>query len=198
MSTTPSSSSLPPAKPDQFRSKTPGRDRSAACDTPGSTLSDCGLSTPKVQEDDPDSVEEHNGEGYDNVYQDLNSRVIVDFEVFLQSVLYVPRDWKTLWGPATEAVKADQEFTTRHGEYCRRCEEYGSSRQSFSDRFTKTANAIIDVVSTSKFDDISGKANDLHILEGKPYNGAICNGKHMTRLIIGGKVHPVLPMTARS
>ena len=198
MSTTPSRSILLPAKSDQFRSGTPGRNRSAACDTPGPTLSECSSSTPKVQEDDPDGVEEPNRKEYNTVYQDLNSRVFVDFEVFLQSVLHVPRDWKTLWGPAIEAVKAGQEFSTRHGEYCRRCEDYGASRQSFSDPLTKTANKIVDVVSSSKFDGISGIplrwANNLHILEAKPYDKAICNGNHMPRLIVDGKVYSVLLM----
>ena len=83
MSTTPSRSTLLPAKSDQFRSGTPGRNRSAACDTPGPTLSECSSSTPKVQEDDPDGVEEPNRKEYNTVYQDLNSRVFVDFAVCL-------------------------------------------------------------------------------------------------------------------
>ena len=80
-------------------------------------VSDYGSRARKGKEDDTDSVEECEHEEYDNVYEDLSNRVFVDFDVFLLSVLHVPRDWKTLWGPAIEAVKADQEFSTCHRKY---------------------------------------------------------------------------------
>ena len=191
MSTTPPYPSLPPAKPHRFHSGTPRQDHSIGCDTPGSTLSDRGSSAPEEQEDDTDRIDWCKREDYDYTDDDLDSRVLVNFEVFLRSVLHVPCDWKILWGSAIEAVKVDQEFSTHHREYCRRREEHGSSGQSFSDALRKTANAVIDVVSTSKFYGTSGnsihQANNFCILEGKPYRGAICNGKCMPRLIVDGK-----------
>ena len=228
---TTSSHSSSPAKPDQFRSETPGNDFSAARDPPSSTPSDYGSRARKGKEDDTDSVEECEHEEYDNVYEDLSNRVFVDFDVFLLSVLHVPRDWKTLWGPAIEAVKADQVFSTCHRKYCQQCEEDGSSQQSFSEPLIKTTNAIIDVVFTAKFGGISGIshvknprklpsstinganlsvdpavlhndrqplhwADNFHILVGKPYDGAICNGKGMPRLIIDG-MHALSPFCGK-
>ena len=190
MPTTPSHPSLPPAEPNQSRSDAPEQDHSVVCDTPGSTLSDCGSSTFKEQEGDTNSDDGCKSDGYDNVYDDLNSRVFVDFEVFLVSALHAPHDWRTLWGPAIEAVKVDQEFSTHHREYCRRCEEYGSMGQSFSAALTKIANAVVGVVSTSKFCGTSGtplRADDLQMLEGKPYDGVLCNGKGMPRIIVDGE-----------
>ena len=190
MSTTPSHSFLPLAgKPNQIRSETLGPDHSAPHDAPDPTTFDS--STRKGQEDDPDSVKECEREEYDNVYQDLGSQVFVDFEVFLQSVLRVPRDWKTSWGPAIEGVKVDQGFSTHHREYHRQCKEYGSVGQSYSDALMKIADSVTAVMSTSKFDGISGnpfqRANDLRILEGKLCDGVICNGKRIPRLIVDGR-----------
>ena len=196
--------------------------RSVICnDALGSTSSTFGPPNHKEQEGNADSGESCKHEDHDNVHQDLDSQVFVDFEVFLQSALHVPRDWRILWVPAIEAIKADQEFSTHHGEYCRRCEE-DPLGQSFSDLLIKTTNSIIDVMSTSKFNGISGnphvnsprrllgsaidganfsptlavphkdrrplhRANDIHVLKEKWYNGVICNGKQMARLIVDGK-----------
>jgi len=49
--------------------------------------------------------------GYDDcIHEDLTSRVFVDFEVFIKRFLHAPDDWKTLWGPAIDAVKVDSAF----------------------------------------------------------------------------------------
>ena len=130
-------------------------DPSVICNALGSTSSTFGSPNHKEQEGNADSGERCKHEDHNNAYQDLDTQVFVDFEVFLQSALHVPRDWRTLWGPAIEAIKAGQEFSTYHGEYCRRCEE-DSLGQSFSDLLIKTTNTIIDVMSTSKFNGISG------------------------------------------
>jgi hypothetical protein len=216
MSATPPHPSLPQAEPDQCHFETLRDGHSVVCDTPGSTPSDCGPSTDQAQElGDTSSVDSgYKREDYDHVYECLDSRVFVDLEVLLRSALHVPRDWKALWGPAIEAVKADEKFSTHHRKYGQRCEDFASLGGSFYEPWMKTANSIIDVISARQFDGISGIppagdqrklwtrvtnvsgdiavprtdsqplhwANNIHILEG-----AICNGKHMPRLIVDGK-----------
>ena len=237
MSTTPPPSLAEP-KP-SF--KTPKRDTSFVYDGQQQTPISQGTSARKRQEGDTDRVEGYKRDDYDDyIREDLKSRVFVDFEVFLKSVLHVPHNWKTLWGPAIEAVKADEDFIEYHKEYCKRCAVRGSPEKPFYEPLMKTANATLHVVSTSTFEGISGNpqyyhvndpkklrggvinradlspdlvvlhkdcqtmkdcptpndfqppedlhwANALHILEVKPYNGAICDGEHIPRLIIDGK-----------
>jgi hypothetical protein len=162
MSATPHPS-LPLAEHDQCPFETLTDGHSVVFDTPGSTPSDCGPSTDHGQElGDTRSVDSgYKREDYDHVYECLNSRVFVDFEVFLKSALHVPDDWKTLWGPAIEAVKADGKFSTHHREYSQRCEVFGSLEGSFYEPWMETANSIIDVISARQFDGISGLCKSL-------------------------------------
>ncbi|KAF9789671.1 hypothetical protein BJ322DRAFT_1105528 [Thelephora terrestris] len=200
MSATPPHPSLPQAELDKCRSETLMDGHSVVFDTPGSTPSVRGSSTDHGQElSNTSSVDSgYKHEDHEHVYECLDSRVFVDFEAFLKSALHVPPDWKTLWGPAIEAVKADEKFSAHHRP------------------LMKTANTVIGVISARQFDGIPGtphagdprklwtgvtngagfssdtadprknpqplhSANNLHILEG-----AICNGKHMPRLIVDG------------
>ena len=147
----------------------------------------------------------------------------------MEYVLHVPRDWKTKWRPALNAVKADENFKKFH-DYCGLCDNGGTPESHFYPPLVNTANAVLDVVSESDFDDIpSGKhqyyrvndpyrisggvmnksglspdlvlldkdlphtnaslhwANPLHVLEVKPHDTAICDGKNMPRLVMNGK-----------
>ncbi|KAF9789727.1 hypothetical protein BJ322DRAFT_1178609 [Thelephora terrestris] len=142
-----------------FRTLKPKRDPSVTCydNVSSNTPSNCGTSARERQKGDTDRVEGYKCDDYDDyIHEDLKSRVFVDFEIFLQSALHVPRDWKTLWGPAIEAVKANEEFSKSYGEYCEQCQAPGFTEKPFYKPLMDTAHAVLDVVSASEFDGISG------------------------------------------
>ena len=89
----------------------------------------------------------------DYILQDLNSRVFIDFELFIKTTLHVPDDWRTRWGPAIDAIKADAKFNEYHEKYCGLCEE-GGTPEDFNTYFMETANAAVGVLSRSDFKDI--------------------------------------------
>lgn len=104
----------------------------------------------------PPSVGSDQHEDYeDHTPKEPQRRVFVDFDVFMKSVLRAPYDWKARWGLAIEAVKADHGFRKYHEEYLRRCEISGSQERTFHEPLMNTANAVLDVLSRSKFDNIS-------------------------------------------
>ena len=201
----------------------------------GLTPLSIGSSIRQRQEGDIDRVDQYNRADYEEyIREDLNCRVFVDYEIFMKRVLQVPDDWKTRWGPAIEAIKADAEFDEHHKNYCGLCEESGTLEKKFYPPLMETANAILGVVSRSNFKDIpSGRrqyyyvsdpqhlkggvmnkmslspdlvllhknrvppqrginktlhwANPLHVLEVKPYDSALCDGKIIPRLVVDGE-----------
>ena len=102
-----------------------------------------------------DEEDEYYADYDHHVHVDLQSRVFVDFEVFMKSVLHVPDDWKTRWGPVIEAVKAHQEFMKHHKEYCEHCENEAPLEGSFYEPLMGATNAVIDVLSRSTFNGFS-------------------------------------------
>jgi len=69
----------------------------------------------------------------------------------MKHVLHIPPEWKTEWESIIEAIKVDPGFKSNHGEYCRRCRDSGWSELSFYEPLAKTANAVLDVLSQSRF-----------------------------------------------
>ncbi|KAF9642500.1 hypothetical protein BDM02DRAFT_3273448 [Thelephora ganbajun] len=240
------STDAPPTKPRVYSSlppptlpapKTPQRRRGPAT-VVGLTPLSRGSSVRQRQEGDTDRVDRYDRGDYEEyVREDLNCRVFVDYEVFMKDVLHVPDDWRTEWGRAIEAVKADAKFNEHHERYCDLCEEAGTLEKHFYPPLMETANAVLDVVSRSYFKKIPpGKrqyyhvndpnhlkggvmnknslspdlvllhknrpdprtsrsrslhwANPLHVLEVKPYDNALCDGKNMPRLVVDG-VDPI-------
>ena len=165
------------------------------------------------------------------IREDLNSRVFVDFEVFLKTVLHVPEDWETKWKPAIDVVKADSKFKENHETYCKLCEKHGTPGEDFYPSLMGMANAALNVLSRTSFEEIPTErhryypvnnpdvlkggvtkkhdlspdlillhkdrpddeeqaphwANPLHILEVKPFDNALCEGKYMPRLTVDGE-----------
>ena len=178
MSTTPPRSQVEP-KRSSFR--TPKRDTSFVYDGLERTPSNLGTSSRKRREGDTDRVEGYQRDDYDDyIREDLKSRVFVDFEVFLKSALHVPRDWRTLWGPTIEAVKSDEKFTRHYKEYCDRCEEHSTLEYPFYQPLMETANAVLDVVSNSPVDDISGTPQYYHVNNPKSLRGGVINKVNLT------------------
>ena len=221
-------SSLPPPTP-PLLPKTPKRPGTVT--VPGLTPLSRGSSVRQRQDGDTDRVDKLGRKDYEEyVREDLRCRVFVDYEVFIKYVLHVPADWKTKWGPALDAVKADAKFKEHHENYCGLCDGQGAREENFYPPLVDTANAVLDVISRSNFDDIPSEqrqyyrvnhlnhimggvmnkknlspdlvlldknfpntnkslhwANPLHVLEVKPHDNAICDGKNMPRLVVDGK-----------
>jgi hypothetical protein len=133
------------------------------------------------QEGDTDRVEGYKRNDYDSyISEDLKNRVFVDFETFLQAALHVPRDWRTLWGPAIEAVKANEEFRKGKTEYCERCDKGGFTEKPFYKPLMETANAVLDVVSASEFDGISGTPQYYHVNDRGKLQGGVINNSDLS------------------
>ena len=178
MSTTPPHSLAQPNHPPP---ETPKRSSSAACSVPKNTPSNHGSAARMKQEGDTDRVEGYKRCDYDNyIREDLNSRVFVDFEVFLKSVLHAPHDWRTLWGPTIEAVKADEKFIGHHKKYCDLCGKGTTVEKSFYTPLMETANAVIDVLSQSEFDGISRSPQHYHVNDPKRLRGGVMNRAHLS------------------
>ena len=177
-------STTPPhylAQPNQPPPETPKRSRSAARSVPNNTPSNHGSAARMKQEGNTDRVDGYKRSDYDDyIREDLNSRVFVDFEVFLKSVLHVPHDWKTLWGPAIEAVKADGEFTGHHKQYCDLCGDNRTVEESFYNPLMETANSVIDVLSRNEFKDISGSPQRYHVNHPKRLRGSVMNRSNLS------------------
>ena len=105
--------------------------------------------------------------GYDNcIREDLTGQVFVDFEVFIKHVLHVPNDWRTLWGLAINAVKADSAFNKHRKEYREHCDRIGSQKNTFHRPLMDTANAVLEVLSRSTFDNITPKVPHYYRVDG--------------------------------
>ena len=219
VSTTLPPSPAPPVEPDQASSslspsaqtlpQTSERGSGAVRNVPDTgTPGSCGSS----EEDDPEQVYGYKRDEYDEyIHEDLSSRVFVDFDVFMKSVLHVPDDWKTLWGPAIEAVKEDPNFYGCHERYHWLCSDPRPAETSFYESLMKTANAALDVLSQPKLESTPGipqhyRVNDakklqggvtnrvglspdpLHILAVKPCDDLLCGGENMPKLVVDGRL----------
>ncbi|KAF9789753.1 hypothetical protein BJ322DRAFT_1105614 [Thelephora terrestris] len=150
-------------------------------DVSSNTPSTRGSAAVMRQEGNTDRVEGYKRNDYDSyISEDLKKRVFVDFETFLQSALHVPRDWRTLWGPAIEAVKANKEFRKGKTEYCKQCNDGGSVEKPFYEPLMETANAVLDVVSASKFDGISGTPQYYHVNDRGKLQGGVINNSDLS------------------
>ena len=182
--------SAPPPRPStplfgshRVRIGTPKRIASISRSRPGPTPPNRGSSSRKGQEGDTDRDEKYAREDYDNyIREDLNSRVFVDFEVFLKSVLHAPNDWKTQWNPAIEKVKTNENFKAHHKKYCQQCEEVGALETMFYRPLADTANAVLDVVSWPEFKDISDSGNPQYyqVYNKKSLRGGVMSKKNLS------------------
>ena len=145
-------------------------------------------------------------EDYDDyVREDPGACVFIDFEVFMKTVLHVPVDWKTLWGPAIEAIKEDCEFKEHRGQYLLQCNNPASPEKSFYEPFMNLMNVIVDTLLRYDLSGIcrgsqyhhhqncrlSGTKhlhwpNPLHVLEAGQYGNTLCDGDNIPRLVVDG------------
>ena len=53
----------------------------------------------------------------DPAYDLKNHSVLVDIECFMRSVLHIPPDWRTQWGPVIHAIKRNPDFMKHYLDY---------------------------------------------------------------------------------
>ena len=167
-------SSLPLPTP-PLLPKTPKRPGTIT--VPGLTPLARGSAVRQRQDGDTDRVNKYTREDYEEYFrEDLSCRVFVDYEVFMKYVLHVPEDWRTKWGPALDAVKADASFKKSHKDYCGLCSDNGAVEGKFYRPLVDTANAVLDVVSRSNFDDIPpGKHQYYRVNDPNHISGGVMN-----------------------
>jgi hypothetical protein len=218
MATTPPPlSPSPSVEPDEARSspppsvqptpKTPEQKRGSVNPALGITPQSLGTAVRQRQEGDTDRVDKYNRGDYDDyVREDLKSRVFVDFDVLLKSVLHAPDDWKTRWGPTIEAVKADQEFAKLHEKYCKNCENGDLKEDRFYKPLEETTNAILAVLTRPPHFDAMprGIPQYLHVNDPKKLRGGVFGKANLTPDLItlhkechpseGGTLHWANPL----
>lgn len=143
------------------------------------------------------------------------SRVFIDFEVFMNTVLHVPVDWKTRWGPGIKAIKEDRGFKEHHEQYLQQCINPASSEKSFHEPLTNLTNAIINTLLRRDLGSVISRGfqchhlqscllfgtkhlrwtNPLHVLEAGPYGNTLCDGGNMPRLLIDGTFAVIFSIT---
>ena len=58
----------------------------------------------------------------------------------------VPEDWRSAWGSAIEAVRADSDFQRHHEGHCGKCNDSDATEKSSHPFLIETANAALSVL----------------------------------------------------
>ena len=90
-------------------------------------------------------------------------RVFVGMEDFMTTVLHVPDDWRSQWGPAIREIKVNQTFIDHHGSYTKHCDTPGSKESAFYAPLVNMVNAILDVASKSSFKSVRPKTPQRYV-----------------------------------
>ena len=171
-------SSLPPSI--QPRLKTPERKPSANRLVQDTTPVSRGSSVRQRQEGDTDRVEGYNRDDYEEyIREDLKSRVFVDYEVFMKSVLHVPEDWETLWKSVMEKIEANPRFQKHHTEYFNCCDGSATREELFYRPLAKMANTALDIWSEFGGSD-SGVPQTYHVNSPRKLQGGIFNKANLS------------------
>ena len=103
----------------------------------------------------------------------------------MKSVLHVPDNWRSTWGPAIEAVKEDPDFNNHHDKYCGKCNDSEALEDSFYSPLMETANAALGVLSRLTFGDIStGVPQYYHVNDPKKLRGGVINKSNLSPDIV--------------
>jgi len=143
------------------------------------------------QEGETDRVDNRNRDDYEEYIQgDLKNRVFVDYEVFMECVLRVPRDWRTKWKSVIKAVRVDPRFQSYHKEYCKHCNGSALPEVSFYEPLAKTATAVLDVLSQSGLDGVNaGIPQSYHVNNPRKLQGGSSNKSSLypDQVVLHGK-----------
>ena len=140
----------------------------------------------RTQEAGADQVGKFGRADYDGyIREDLGNRVFVDFEVFMKSVLHVPEDWRTTWGPVIEAVKTDSGFGDRYDDYCDQCNNPDAKEEEFYPHLIATANAVLSVLPRFTTSDTpAGIPQYYHTNNPKKLRGGVINLSNLSPDIV--------------
>jgi hypothetical protein len=162
---------------------TPKRNRNTALrESSNTTPHSHGTATFKNQEGDTDRVEKYKCEDYEGyIREDLKSRVFVDFEVFMKTVLHVPADWKVEWGPVIEAVKSDEVFERHCRDYYKQCNDSDAKEKQFYEPLMNIANRILEVAfAPGKLNGESGNPQYYLINATSTLRGGVINKRNLS------------------
>ena len=161
--------------------KTPPQRKRDPATVSGLTPVSRGAAIRRGQEGDPDRVDKYDRADYeDYIREDLGCRVFVDYEVFIKQVLHVPEKWRTMWGGAIRAIAADKEFNRHYQEYCEMCNTVGTPEKAFYSPLMETANAVLEVVSRSKFKHIPSEEHQYYcVTDVKHLKGGVMDKKSL-------------------
>ena len=128
------------------------------------------------QEGNTDREDRYKCDEYEEyVREDLKSRIFVDFEVFMKSVLHVPDAWKSRWGSMIKAVKDNSEFRELLKMYRKVCDTPGPHETDFYKPLMEIANKVLDLLSECEFDTHSGIDQRYHVNDPKVLRGGVFN-----------------------
>lgn len=120
--------------------------------------------------------------------------VLVDIECFMRSVLHIPPDWRTQWGPVIHAIKRNPDFMKHYLEYwvlhSREIEELESSH--YEQLLLMNDIALREAFPTT-FDENKTStprplAQVVHILEDSSTHCVLNDGKSSPHLVTESKV----------
>lgn len=114
------------------------------------------------------------------IREDLNERVLVDFEVFMKNVLHVLDGWKSKWGLAIQVVREDPGFKTHHDKYCELCNEFDLQEESLYRPFMEAKNSALRVLSQSEIGGITPEIpQHCHANDPKKLRGGVINKSNL-------------------
>ena len=159
---TPSNSRSPPNRPDRTALSTslstrlvPGKSEHKRGATRDSTPFSVGTSILQKLNPDADRAQKYASAKCEQyIAQDFERhRVFVDMEVFMKSVLHVPKDWRELWGQTIKDIKKDEVFSLAYACYSDQCNTPGTHESRFYKPLVEMANAILDFSAEPSSDD---------------------------------------------
>ena len=162
--------------------QTPKSHLSAALREPDPTPYSRGTASRTKQDPDPDRNGGYKCDEYDDyVREDLNSRVFVDFGVFIKTVLHAPADWETKWKRVIDAVKEDTGFKKHHSKYRGLCDTYGGQEVKFYEPLVNTIKSILEVAfRPGNLDGSSGTPQHYIVNDPMRLRGGVINNKNLS------------------
>ena len=159
--------------------------RSAVRLVPEPTPLSRGSSIRQNQEGDTDRVEGYDRDDYEGyIDEDFKSRVFVDYGVFLEYVLHVPKDWKTQWKPVIATIVADPTFRQHYKEYIGHSNGSTTREELFYEPLAGMANAVLDFLSRPECVGIdgvdSGMPQTYRVNNPKKLQGGIFNKANLS------------------
>ena len=79
-------------------------------------------------------------------------RVFVDIDVFMETVLHVPENWRELWRRIIMRIKRDETFLVSYWDYRHKCQIQSAEESRFYRPLVDMANAVLDFLTKDPLD----------------------------------------------